>query len=78
MVPALYRQNRGNSLEPSFQARAIETQSYILAPAQVGYHRDPVKRNFVKAGVKVWQSIPGESFKGNSNYKEFWTPTFQT
>lgn len=41
VVPAAFTTKTGEiHWKPLLQARAIETQAYVIAPAQVGYHRD--------------------------------------
>ncbi|MCB0378933.1 MAG: carbon-nitrogen hydrolase family protein [Bdellovibrionales bacterium] len=42
LVPAAFTTKTGKiHWKPLLRARAIETQAYVVAPAQVGYHREP-------------------------------------
>ena len=73
IVPAAFTVKTGKiHWKTLLQARAIETQSYILAPAQVGYHRN-INQNKLR---KSWgQSLVinpwGKILKETANYKDF-------
>ncbi|MCJ8277736.1 MAG: hypothetical protein MJK18_12910 [Bdellovibrionales bacterium] len=50
LVPAAFTTKTGKiHWKPLLMARAIECQSFVLAPAQVGYHRDKSKEKLRKS-----------------------------
>ncbi len=73
VVPAAFTVKTGEiHWKPLLQARAIETQSYILAPAQVGYHRDLSQKKLRKSWGQSLAINPwGKVLKETANYKKF-------
>ncbi len=73
LVPAAFTTKTGEiHWKPLLQARAIECQSYVLAPAQVGYHRDLKLEKLRKTwgqslAISPWGRIESES----PNYRDF-------
>lgn len=71
LVPAAFTTKTGElHWKPLLQARAIEAQAYVVAAAQVGYHRDPESTKLRKSWgqslvIDPWGRIEAE------------TPTFQ-
>ena len=73
VVPAAFTVKTGEiHWKTLLKARAIETQSYILAPAQVGYHRDLGQSRLRKSWGQSLAINPwGKVLKETATYKEF-------
>ena len=72
IVPAAFTVKTGEThWKTLLQARAIETQSYVLAPAQVGYHRNDQNKLRKSWGQTLAISPWGKILKETANYKEF-------
>ncbi len=73
IVPAAFTTKTGEiHWKPLLQARAIECQSYVIAPAQVGYHRDLKLEKLRKTwgqslGIGPWGRVEFET----PNYRDF-------
>ena len=73
IVPATFTVKTGQRhWKTLLKARAIETQSYVLAPAQVGYHRDFSRNKLRKSwGQSLVINPWGKVLEETSNYNEF-------
>ncbi len=73
LVPAAFTTKTGEiHWKVLLQARAIECQSYVLAPAQVGYHRDLKLEKLRKTwgqslAITPWGRVEAET----PNYRDF-------
>ncbi len=73
IVPAAFTTKTGEiHWKPLLQARAIECQAYVFAPAQVGYHRDLKLEKLRKSwgqslAISPWGRIEAET----ANYRDF-------
>lgn len=72
IVPAAFTTKTGELHWRSLlQARAIETQAYILAPAQVGYHRDQKREKLRKSwGESLVIGPWGKVLQESPTYKQ--------
>ncbi len=73
LVPAAFTTKTGEiHWKPLLQARAIETQAYVVAPAQVGYHRDFKLEKLRKTwGQSLVIGPWGVVEKESPNYRDF-------
>ncbi len=73
LIPAAFTVRTGEiHWETLLKARAIETQSYVLAPAQVGNHRDINQTKLRKSwGQSLVINPWGKVLEETPNYKEF-------
>lgn len=73
IIPAAFTVKTGEiHWKPLIQARAIETQAYFLAPAQVGYHRDASNTKLRKSwGQSLVVSPWGKTLAETSSYEKF-------
>lgn len=73
LVPAAFTTKTGEiHWKPLLQARAIESQSYVIAPAQVGYHRDFKLEKLRKTwgqslAISPWGRVQAET----ASYRDF-------
>lgn len=73
LAPAAFTTKTGETHWKSLlMARAIESQAYVLAPAQVGYHRDGDKTQLRKSwgqslAIDPWGRVSSET----GSYKDF-------
>lgn len=73
IVPAAFTVKTGEiHWKPLLHARAIESQTYVLAPAQVGYHRDLQKTKLRKSwGQSLVISPWGKILAETASYEKF-------
>ena len=73
LVPAAFTTKTGEiHWKPLLQARAIECQSYVIAPAQVGYHRDLKLEKLRKSwGQSLVVDPWGRILKETANYRDY-------
>lgn len=73
LVPSAFTTKTGEiHWKTLLQARAIESQCYVIAPAQVGYHRNPKTQDLRKSwgqslAVNPWGRVMAET----SDYRDF-------
>ncbi len=73
IVPAAFTTKTGElHWKALLQARAIETQAYVLAAAQVGYHRDKAQTQLRKSwGQSLIFNPWGKVLKESASYEAF-------
>lgn len=73
LVPSAFTTKTGEiHWKPLLLARAIESQCYVLAPAQVGYHRNPTTQDLRKSwgqslAINPWGRVMAET----PDYRDF-------
>lgn len=72
IVPAAFTTKTGEiHWKPLLNARAIETQAYVLAPAQAGYHRDLGREKLRKSwGQSLIFDPWGKVLQESASYKD--------